>query len=80
MPDQLPPLPPDQAVKPPRFELRVALLFVCVFMPNGIHLPYFPLWLELKQFSPAEIAVSIMGEITAALRLKPAGASPAATS
>lgn len=57
VPSQLPPLPADQQVKPPRFELRVALLFACVFVPNGIHLPYFPLWLELQRFSPSEIAV-----------------------
>lgn len=53
----LPPLRPDQQVKPRRFELRLAVLYACIFIPNGIHLPYFPLWLELKQFTPTEIAV-----------------------
>jgi PPP family 3-phenylpropionic acid transporter len=49
----LPPLPPEQQIKPRHFELRLALLYVCIFIPNGIHLPYFPLWLELKQFTPS---------------------------
>ena len=53
----LPPLSPEQQIKPRRFELRIAILFVCIFVPNGIHLPYFPLWLELHQFTPSEIAV-----------------------
>jgi len=53
----LPPLAPEQTVKPNRFELRVALLYVCLFIPNGIHLPYFPLWLEFHRFTPNEIAV-----------------------
>jgi PPP family 3-phenylpropionic acid transporter len=53
----LPPLSPDQQVKPRHFELRIAILFTCIFIPNGIHLPYFPLWLELQQFTPSEIAV-----------------------
>jgi PPP family 3-phenylpropionic acid transporter len=49
--------PPDPSAKPPQFELRVALLYVCIFLPNGIHLPYFPLWLEHNAFSPTEIGV-----------------------
>jgi len=56
-PATLPPLSPDQMVKPRHFELRLALLYVCLFIPNGIHLPYFPLWLELHAFTPTEIAV-----------------------
>lgn len=43
--------------KPSRFELRVSLLYVAIFIPSGIHLPYFPLWLEHLRFSPSEIAV-----------------------
>lgn len=56
---QLPPLPPDQQAKPPRFELRMSILYGCLFIPNGIHLPYFPLWLEFHTFSPSEIATII---------------------
>ena len=43
--------------KPPRFDLRLSLLFAAIFVPVGIHLPYFPLWLEQSGFTPAEIAV-----------------------
>jgi PPP family 3-phenylpropionic acid transporter len=55
----LPPLSPDQLVKPRHFELRMSVLYACLFLPNGIHLPYFPLWLELQRFSPSEIAIII---------------------
>lgn len=55
----LPPLSPEQLVKPRHFELRMSVLYACLFLPNGVHLPYFPLWLELQRFSPSEIAVII---------------------
>ncbi len=42
--------------KPYRFELRVSLLYFAAFIPSGIHLPYFPLWLEHQRFSPSEIS------------------------
>lgn len=54
---RLPPLPPEQLVKPRRFELRLSLLFAAIFVPQGVHLPYFPLWLEAKGFGAEEIAV-----------------------
>lgn len=53
----LPPLAPEQLIKPRWFEARVALLYAAVFLPNGIHLPYFPLWLDGSGFSPEQIAV-----------------------
>jgi PPP family 3-phenylpropionic acid transporter len=53
----LPPLAPEQQVKPRHFELRMALLFAAVFMPNGFYLPYFPLWLRESGFGPEEIGV-----------------------
>jgi PPP family 3-phenylpropionic acid transporter len=53
----LPPLTPDQLVKPRHFELRIALLFAALYIPAGIHLPYFPLWLAEAGFGPGEIAV-----------------------
>ncbi len=53
----LPPLTPEQQVKPRRFELRISLLFAALFVPMGVHLPYFPLWLEAKGFDPEQIAV-----------------------
>lgn len=53
----LPPLSPEQLVKPRHFEMRVGLVFAAVFVPYGIHLPYFPLWLNSAGFTPEQIAV-----------------------
>lgn len=53
----LPPLAPDQMVKPRHFELRISLLFAALFVPLGIHLPYLPLWLEAKGFDAEQIAI-----------------------
>ncbi len=39
---QLPPLSPEQAVKPPRYELRMSLLFAAMFLPMGSICPIFP--------------------------------------
>ena len=52
--------PPDTQALAPRprgYEMRVSLLFTAVFIANGVHLPYFPLWLEHSGFGPAEIAI-----------------------
>jgi PPP family 3-phenylpropionic acid transporter len=56
-PMSLPPLSPEQKIRPRRFELRMALIFFATLIPNGIHLPYFPLWLEANRFDPQQIAV-----------------------
>ncbi|RWA74749.1 MFS transporter [Mesorhizobium sp. M1C.F.Ca.ET.193.01.1.1] len=53
----LPPLSPEQLVKPRHFELRMSLIFATLFVPQGTHLPYFPLWLEAKGFHAEQIAV-----------------------
>ena len=53
----LPPLTPDQQVKPPHFELRISLIYAALFIPAGTHLPYFPLWLEGAGFGAGDIAV-----------------------
>lgn len=53
----LPPLTPEQQIKPRSFDLRISLLFAALFVPMGVHLPYFPLWLEAKGFDPEQIAV-----------------------
>lgn len=55
----LPPLSPEQQVKPRHFELRMSLLIAAVFTPNGFYLPYFPLWLRESGFGPEQIAVLI---------------------
>ncbi|MEX0956236.1 MAG: MFS transporter [Rhizobiaceae bacterium] len=50
---------PQQAhfEKPPHFEPRLSFLIAAIFLPMGIHLPYFPLWLEDSGFSPTQIAI-----------------------
>lgn len=53
----LPPLSAEQRIKPPRFELRLSLLYFGIFLPLGIHLPYLPLWLASKGFDAEEIGV-----------------------
>lgn len=53
----LPPLTPEQRIKPDRFEFRISLLFGAIFLPIGVHLPYFPLWLEAHGFDAAQIGV-----------------------
>ncbi|MBZ9668867.1 MFS transporter [Mesorhizobium sp. ES1-3] len=53
----LPPLSPEQLVKPSRFELRMSLIFGTLFISLGTHLPYFPLWLQAKGFHAEQIAV-----------------------
>lgn len=53
----LPPLSPEQLVKPRHFELRMSLIFATLFVPLGTHVPYFPLWLQAEGFHPEQIAV-----------------------
>ena len=45
------------AEKPSRFELRIALMYFAIFMSTGLHLPYFPLWLEYRALTPTEISI-----------------------
>jgi len=56
-PMALPPLSPEQQIKPRGFELRMSAMFWALFVPVGVHVPYFPLWLEAKGFDAAQIAV-----------------------
>ena len=53
----LPPLQPEQRVKPRYFEFRISLIFAAIFFPLGVHLPYFPLWLENKGFDAEQIGI-----------------------
>jgi PPP family 3-phenylpropionic acid transporter len=59
----LPPLSPDQIAKPPHFELRISVIFAAIFLSLGIHLPYFPLWLEARGFDAAQIALILSAPI-----------------
>ena len=53
----LPPLSPEQLAKPRHFEARIALIFAALFVPLGVHVPYFPLWLEAKGFDAEQIGI-----------------------
>lgn len=53
----LPPLSPEQLVKPRHFELRISLIFATLFVSLGTHVPYFPLWLQAEGFDAREIGV-----------------------
>ena len=53
----LPPLSPDQQIKPRFFEARMSLVYVAIFFPVGVHVPYFPLWLESIGFDAAQIGI-----------------------
>lgn len=53
----LPPLSPEQRIKPRRFELRVACIFAFLFIPQGVHLPFFPVWLESEGYDAGQIAL-----------------------
>ncbi len=53
----LPPLSPEQLVKPRYFEARIALIFASLFVSTGANLPYFPLWLQANGFGAEQIAV-----------------------
>ena len=41
----------------------MSLIFAAVFIPLGVNVPYFPLWLEAKGFGPEEIAVILSAPI-----------------
>lgn len=53
----LPPLSPEHLVKPHRFELRLSVMYAAIFVSFGIHLPYFPLWLESVGFDARQIGI-----------------------
>ncbi|MEP0522353.1 MAG: MFS transporter [Hyphomicrobiales bacterium] len=42
---------------PTSFAPRIAIFYVAIFAAVGIYLPFFPLWLEAKALSPAQIAI-----------------------
>lgn len=67
----LPALTPERMVKPARFELRLSLIFAGIFIPLGLHLPYFPLWLEAKGFDAQQIAVILSAPMFARVATTP---------
>ena len=59
----LPPLSSEQQIRPRHFELRMAAIFFTLLIPNGIYIPYFPLWLTKNGFGPEEVAVILSAPI-----------------
>lgn len=57
----LPPLSPEQKIKPRWFEFRLSAMFFTLLISNGTYTPYFPLWLERHGFDPQQIAVVLSG-------------------
>lgn len=46
----------DFTVKPPPFfQSRIAIVYFTLFLPMGLYLPFFPLWLDYLQLSEAQI-------------------------
>lgn len=44
---------------PDRTALELSILAALLFLPNGLHLPYFPVWLSARGLSDAEIAAAL---------------------
>jgi PPP family 3-phenylpropionic acid transporter len=42
-----------------RTALNLSILAALLFLPNGLHLPYFPVWLSARGLSDAEIAAAL---------------------
>ncbi|MGO9674857.1 MAG: MFS transporter [Methylocella sp.] len=51
-------LEPDAAARD-RTALNLSILAALLFLPNGLHLPYFPVWLSARGLSDAEIAAAL---------------------
>ena len=56
-PSAFPPLEPVDARD--RTALDLSILAALLFLPNGLHLPYFPVWLSARGLSDAEIAAAL---------------------
>lgn len=52
-------LPP----KPHWFEPRIALLYITVFLPNGVMTPFLPLWLEHLHFDAGAISIILSAQL-----------------
>ena len=49
--------------KPEGFELRLSLLYATLFVPNAVHLAFFPLWLRDKGLSAVEISTLLAAPV-----------------
>jgi PPP family 3-phenylpropionic acid transporter len=49
--------------KPEGFEVRLSLLFASLFVPNAVHLAFFPLWLRDQGLSAVEISALLAAPV-----------------
>jgi MFS transporter, PPP family, 3-phenylpropionic acid transporter len=49
--------------KPEGFELRLSLLFATLFVPNAVHLAFFPLWLRDQGLSAVQISTLLAAPV-----------------
>jgi MFS transporter, PPP family, 3-phenylpropionic acid transporter len=49
--------------KPEGFELRLSLLYATLFVPNAVHLAFFPLWLRDRGLSSVEISTLLAAPV-----------------
>jgi len=52
-------VPPIAASRRPHLVFYLSLTAFALFLPIGLHLPYFPVWLAARGFSPSEIALAL---------------------
>ena len=54
---------PGAELKPQGFELRLSLLYATLFVPNAVHLAFFPLWLRDRGLSAVEISTLLAAPV-----------------
>jgi PPP family 3-phenylpropionic acid transporter len=59
---------------PPLFAARMAVFYAGYLSVNGVHLPFFPVWLEYRGLTPTEIAICLSVPIFARVLAAPLGA------
>jgi PPP family 3-phenylpropionic acid transporter len=59
---------------PPLFAARMAAFYAGYLSVNGVHLPFFPVWLEYRGLTPTEIAICLSVPMFARVLSAPIGA------
>jgi PPP family 3-phenylpropionic acid transporter len=63
-----------QNAAPPLFAVRMAVFYAGYLSVNGVHLPFFPVWLEYRGLTPTQIAICLSVPIFARVLSAPIGA------
>jgi PPP family 3-phenylpropionic acid transporter len=64
----------SQNAAPPLFAARMAVFYAGYLSVHGVHLPFFPVWLEYRGLTPTEIAICLSVPIFARVLGAPIGA------